>query len=72
MFSFAGDTVLDPFAGTGTTSLAALDAGRSSISVEIDPAYFDESIQRISDHLAKMDFRAGPRDGTLLLGWSER
>jgi len=39
MFSFAGDTVLDPFAGTGTTALAALSAGRNSISVEIEPKY---------------------------------
>lgn len=39
MFSFVGDTVVDPFAGTGTTALAAMEAGRSSISVEIDPDY---------------------------------
>lgn len=39
MFSFAGDTVLDPFAGTGTTALAAMEAGRHSISVEVEPAY---------------------------------
>jgi site-specific DNA-methyltransferase (adenine-specific) len=39
MFSFAGDTVLDPFAGTGSTAVAALETGRSSISNEIEPAY---------------------------------
>src|SRR5439155_9959782 len=39
MFSFAGDTVLDPFAGTGTTAIAAMDTGRNSISVEIEPKY---------------------------------
>jgi len=39
MFSFAGDTVLDPFAGSGTTMVAALKAGRNSIGVEIDPEY---------------------------------
>jgi DNA modification methylase len=39
MFSFAGDTVVDPFAGTGTTALAAIDAGRNSISVELEPSY---------------------------------
>lgn len=39
MFSFAGDTVVDPFAGTGTTALAAIECGRNSISVEIEPAY---------------------------------
>jgi site-specific DNA-methyltransferase (adenine-specific) len=40
LFSFAGDTVLDPFAGTGTTSVAALNTGRNSIGVEIEAKYF--------------------------------
>ena len=39
MFSFAEDTVLDPFCGTGTTMVAALRTGRNSIGVEIDPEY---------------------------------
>ncbi len=39
MFSFAGDTVVDPFAGTGTTAIAGMETDRNSISVEIDPAY---------------------------------
>lgn len=39
MFSFAGDTVLDPFGGTGTTSVAAISAGRNSISMDIEPSY---------------------------------
>jgi modification methylase len=40
MFSFVGDTVLDPFCGTGTTMVAALRTGRNSIGVEIDPEYY--------------------------------
>jgi DNA modification methylase len=39
MFSFAGDTVLDPFCGTGTTMLAAIQNQRNSIGVEIDDEY---------------------------------
>lgn len=39
MFSFAGDTVLDPFGGTGTTSVAAISSGRNSISIDIEPSY---------------------------------
>ncbi|MEK6573688.1 MAG: site-specific DNA-methyltransferase, partial [Chloroflexota bacterium] len=39
MFSFAGDTVLDPFLGTGSTTVAAMKAGRNSIGIEIDPKY---------------------------------
>ncbi|HYE62739.1 MAG TPA: site-specific DNA-methyltransferase [Phycisphaerales bacterium] len=41
MFSFTGDTVVDPFAGTGTTALAAMQAGRNSISVEIETKYVE-------------------------------
>lgn len=47
MFSFVGDTVLDPFLGTGTTSLAAAKWGRNSIGVEVDPTYFDEVTKRL-------------------------
>jgi len=39
MFSFVGDTVLDPFCGSGTTVIAAFQTGRNSIGVEIDPDY---------------------------------
>jgi site-specific DNA-methyltransferase (adenine-specific) len=39
MFSFVGDTVLDPFCGTGTTMIAALRTSRNSIGIEIDPEY---------------------------------
>ena len=48
MFSFVGDTVLDPFMGTGTTSVAASQCGRNSIGVEIDPAYFAQANRRLS------------------------
>jgi DNA modification methylase len=48
MFSFVGDTVLDPFAGTGTTNVAASQAGRSSIGIDIDPSYLDMAHQRLS------------------------
>src|SRR5207302_5935434 len=41
MFSFVGDTVLDPFCGTGTVMLAALLAGRDSIGVEVEPIYIE-------------------------------
>lgn len=39
MFSFYGDTVLDPFCGAGTTMIAALRYSRNSIGIEIDPQY---------------------------------
>jgi site-specific DNA-methyltransferase (adenine-specific) len=39
MFSFAGDTILDPFGGTGSTAVAAIAAGRNSMLFDIEPAY---------------------------------
>ncbi len=39
MFSFTGDTVLDPFCGSGTTMVAALRTRRNSIGVDIEPEY---------------------------------
>lgn len=39
MFSFWGDTVLDPFCGAGTTMVAAMKCQRNSIGIEIDEAY---------------------------------
>jgi site-specific DNA-methyltransferase (adenine-specific) len=47
MFSFAGDTVLDPFLGTGSTSIAALHTGRNSIGNEIEPKYLKPARLRI-------------------------
>lgn len=48
MFSFAGDTVVDPFVGTGTTAVAAVETGRNSISVDIDPDYLKSTRDRLS------------------------
>ena len=51
MFSFAGDTVLDPFLGTGTTTVAAARWGRNSIGYEVDPKYMEFARSRISGEL---------------------
>ena len=48
MFSFAGDVVLDPFAGTGSASVGALLAGRNSIANEIEPKYAALTHARLS------------------------
>lgn len=39
LYSFWGDTILDPFAGTGTTLLAAQELGRHSVGFELNPDY---------------------------------
>lgn len=51
MFSFVGDTVMDPFSGTGTTSLAAGLWGRNSISVEVEPTYMNMALDRLREAL---------------------
>ena len=47
MFSFTGDTVLDPFCGTATTMVAALEHGRNSIGVELDTDYCKQAASRL-------------------------
>jgi site-specific DNA-methyltransferase (adenine-specific) len=58
MFSFHGDTVLDPFCGTGTTMLAALNAGRNSIGVDIDPEYCRMALRRLDAESGPLFARA--------------
>jgi site-specific DNA-methyltransferase (adenine-specific) len=52
MFSFAGDTILDPFAGSGSTAVAAIRAGRNSISVEIEEEYLNAATRRVAREAA--------------------
>ncbi len=54
MFSFVGDTVLDPFMGTATTNLAALRWGRNSLGVEVDPHYFGMAHRRVTEAAADL------------------
>ena len=52
MFSVQGDVILDPFLGTGTTTLGAMSSGRSSIGFEIDlnfKEFIDERLQEIKE-----------------------
>lgn len=54
MFSFVGDTVLDPFMGTGTTGLAASKWGRNSVNFEIDGAYFNDAAKRLDREISSL------------------
>lgn len=58
MFSFVGDTVLDPFSGTATTSLAAARWGRNSIGFEIEPTYHRLAVQRLDQAVRGEGLRA--------------
>ena len=52
MFSFVGDTVVDPFCGSGTTMLAALQHGRNSIGIEVEPEYCQLIVDRMQKELS--------------------
>lgn len=52
LFSYVGDTVLDPFLGSGSTLLACLETGRRGIGVDIDPTYIRQAETRIRQALA--------------------
>lgn len=54
MFSFAGDLVLDPFAGSGSTAVAAVRTGRNSISVEIENSYIGMARGRVLKEIANV------------------
>lgn len=54
MFSFAGDTVLDPFFGSGTTSLAAKNLGRNSVGYEINSKFIEMIKQKLDVGVGKM------------------
>ncbi len=56
LFSYVGDTVLDPFAGSGTTLLAAIQNHRKAIGVEIEPAYCAIARQRIEEYLRSRQY----------------
>lgn len=50
----AGATILDPFMGSGTTGVAAIQTGRNFIGIEIDPAYFEIAKRRIEEAQAQL------------------
>lgn len=58
MFSFVGDTVLDPFLGTGTTTTAAAKWGRNSIGFEVDSHYFKLAEKRIAQDTSSLFSKA--------------
>lgn len=68
-----GETVLDPFMGSGTTGVACAKLGRKFIGIEIDPGYFDIACRRIEKAYSQPDFfipppEAKPIQQSLLTG----
>ena len=50
-----GETILDPFMGSGTTGVACAKLGRKFIGIEIEPKYFDIACRRIEQAYAQPD-----------------
>lgn len=55
-FTNEGETILDPFMGSGTTGVAAVQMGRKFIGIEREPKYFDIACKRIEQAYAQPDF----------------
>lgn len=54
MFSYVGDTLFDPFAGSGTSLIVAQHIDRKSVGVELDPTYFELAKRRIQSEVGML------------------
>lgn len=59
LFSNSGQTICDPFMGSGTTGVAAVELGRGFIGIEADPAHFHSACKRIEDAQRQSDLFIG-------------
>ncbi|MEM2936454.1 MAG: site-specific DNA-methyltransferase, partial [Candidatus Bathyarchaeia archaeon] len=50
LFSYVGDTVFDPFLGSGTPLIACLETNRAGIGVEINRNYCELAVRRLRRH----------------------
>lgn len=48
IYTYPGETIFDPFAGSGTTLKAAINCGRDAVGCEIDPEYYQSAVRRLS------------------------
>lgn len=55
VYSIAGDTVLDPFAGSGTTAVACINTGRNYILMEKDEHFYQVAKERIENHIKEVE-----------------
>lgn len=69
LFSSHGELIADPFMGSGTTGVAAIQAGRRFVGIERDPRYFDIACRRIEQAYNQRPlFAAIPQPAALQLG----
>jgi len=67
LYSFAGDVVLDPFAGSGSVAAAAIRTGRNSVAVEIEPQYSKIAVRKVLNDLKTLR-TSGPSAQTAYFG----
>jgi site-specific DNA-methyltransferase (adenine-specific) len=60
LYTYAGDVVLDPFMGSGSTALAAVRTGRHYLGYDLDPAYVEAARGRLRDELDRVLAAGGP------------
>jgi modification methylase len=48
LYTFEGELVLDPFLGSGTTAVAAVQTGRTYVGYEVDPLYIEIAQKRLA------------------------
>ena len=65
MFSFVGDSVLDPFTGTASTQVAAAACGRNSVGIEVDPVYHGRAVERLLNKTTSLFKTVEIRSGDL-------
>ena len=63
MFSFVGDSVLDPFSGTASTQVAAAACGRNSVGIEVDPVYYEKALSRLRNDTTSLLTTASVNSG---------
>jgi DNA modification methylase len=66
--SLLGETVLDPFMGSGTTGVACAKLGRRFIGIEIEERYFEIACRRIEDAQRQPDMFVAPTPKAEQLG----
>ena len=60
LFTNFGESVIDPFMGSGTTGVACVKLGRKFIGIELDPTYFDIACKRIEEAYRQPDMFIAP------------
>ena len=67
----APQTILDPFMGSGTTGVAAMQLGRKFIGIELEPKYFDIACERIENAQRQQSLFEPPKPKPVQVGLYE-